>query len=174
MFSARLWELYNYFSCGKVIKTAFFFCVPDYCTLHLFGRKIKWWRTISDSLSLVCFEQLERRDGEVQSRCSWNFFFTFFSGYCVKYDKTTYCPKQWVYFFQKTLTWGSVDKEWGADEGGSNGCFHCLLAIWRSVLIFSKFCWTEEETILFIVIHPFHSDTVTFHRNVEKYFSFKN
>ena len=39
--SARLWELYNYFSCGKVIKTAFFFCVPDYCTLHLFGGKIK-------------------------------------------------------------------------------------------------------------------------------------
>ena len=102
------------------------------------------------------------------------FFLLFFSGYYVKYDKTTYCPKQWVYFFQKTLTWGSVDKEWGADEGGSNGCFYCLLAIWRSVLIFSKFCWTEEETILFIVIHPFHSDTVTFHRNVEKYFSFKN
>lgn len=29
------------FSCGNVMETALFFCVPDDCTLHLLGRKIK-------------------------------------------------------------------------------------------------------------------------------------
>lgn len=102
VFPPRSWELCGCFSCGNVIKTAFL-CVPDYCSLHLLGRKIKWWRTISDSMSLVCFEQLDRRDGEVQSRCSCNFVFyidkDFFSGWYVKYDKATYCPNLWFYFF---------------------------------------------------------------------------
>lgn len=73
-------------------------------------------------------EEIER----YKRRCGWNFIFhikVLFSRCYVKYDKTTYCPKQWVYFFQKTLTWGSVDRDWGSIRRGLDPWQLCGAAI---------------------------------------------
>lgn len=59
----------------KWIRTDVLCCVPDYRFPRLLGGKIERRRAVSDSLSLVRFEQLERRAGEVQSKLDEILFF---------------------------------------------------------------------------------------------------
>lgn len=134
LFSPRSWELSGRFSCGNVIQTAFVFCVPDHCSLHLLGRKITRWRTISDYLSLVYFEQLERRVGEVQSTCRWNFIFFF------TLIKIFFLGDMW-----NTTNTLSCAETGGLAGGGSSECYCYYLAIWRSAWFLINFAELKEK-----------------------------
>lgn len=154
MFFTRLWELCVFFSCVNVIKTAFSVFQTIALFIYLTGRlKDEGPFLILCPLSVLgnWKEEMERYRADVAEILFFALIKIFLLSDMWNMIKQHIVLNSELIFFQKTLTWGNVDKDWISEGRWVQWVLLLLFGKLKVSPYLSKFCWTKGETTFFIV-----------------------